>query len=154
MANELNTLGVTLQYAVEATAGQRPSTGFTTIAGVKSIPDIDPQPTALDCTPLDETEWKRYVPGLKDVGGSLGFKFNNTDEFQTAWAAIVTAYAGLTGGKKMWFAVVIPGLTKAFYFSGAPDDLGLSAIEVDNVLEVNGYITPNIIVGWDAKPTA
>ena len=56
-------------------------------------------------------------------------------------------------GKAMWFAVVIPGLTKSFYFAGTPSPLGLSAIEVDSVLEISGYITPSKIVGWETKPT-
>lgn len=153
MANELNTLGVTLNYCVEATAGTMPKTGYTNLAGVKSIPDLDPQPTALDATPLDETEWKRYVPGLKDVGGALAFKFNNSDGFQTAWNAMKDAEEALTGGKKMWFSINIPGLAKSFYFAGKPDDLGLSAMEVDSVLEINGYITPSLIAGWDTKAT-
>ena len=49
---------------------------------------------------------------------------------------------------------MIPGLTKAFYFAGNPSPLGLSAIEVDAVLEIEPYITPSEIKGWSAKPTA
>ena len=58
------------------------------------------------------------------------------------------------GGKAVWFAVVIPGLTKSFYFAGEPADLGLSAIEVDSVLEISPYIMPSKIAGWATKPTS
>lgn len=155
MAIDLSTAGVSIQYAVEATAGTRPTTGYTAIKGMKSIPDLNPEPSSLETTTLDATEWKTYIPGLKDPGGALQFTANNTEEFHTNWEALMSAYAtAKESGKATWFAVVIPGLTKAFYMSGEPSALGLSGVEVDSVLEIQPYITPNAIHGWDAKPTA
>lgn len=154
-AIDLSTAGVSIQYAAEATAGTRPTSGYTPIPGIKSIPDMNPEPSSLETTTLDATEWKSYIPGLKDPGGALGLTANNTEMFHTAWAALVEAAAtAKEAGKGIWFAVVIPGLTKSFYFTGDPSDLGLSAIEVDSVLEISPYITPNKIAGWAAKPTA
>lgn len=157
MANriDLSTAGVTIGYAVEATAGTMPTTGYTNIPGIKSIPDLNPEPGSLETTTLDETEYRTYIPGLKDPGGALALTANNTEVFQTAWDALVTAAtAGAADGKATWFVVVIPGLTKAFYFAGTPSELGLSAIEVDSVLEIEPYITPNKIAGWETAPTA
>ena len=95
------------------------------------------------------------MAGLKDPGGALSLTANNTEAFHTAWAALREAYeTAKEAGKGIWFAVVIPGLTKSFYFAGEPADLGLSAIEVDSVLEISPYITPSQIAGWAAKPTA
>lgn len=154
MAIDLSTAGVSVNYAVEATAGTKPTTGFTKLPGIKAIPDINPEPSSLDSTTLDATEWKTYIPGLKDPGGALAFTANNTEEFQTAWAALVeAAQTAVESGKATWFAVIIPGLTNAFMFSGDPSPLGLSAVEVDSVLEVDAYITPTAISGWGAKPT-
>ena len=151
---DLSTAGVSLNYAVEATAGTKPSTGFTKITGIKAIPDINPEPSSLETTTLDAIEWKTYIPGLKDPGGALAFTANNTETFQTEWAALVEAAStGAESGKATWFAVIIPGLTKAFLFSGDPSPLGLSAIEVDAVLEVDAYITPTAITGWGTAPT-
>lgn len=151
---DLSTAGVQLKYCVETTAGTRPTAGYTALTGVKSIPDINPEPNSLETTTLDETEWKTYIPGLKDPGGALSFGANNTEQFQTDWAALVSAYTtAKADGKSTWFAVVIPGLTNAFYFAGAPVPLGLSGIETDSVLEISGYISPTKIVGWDTKPT-
>lgn len=155
MAIDLSTAGVTLQYAVETTSGTRPTTDYTAFTGIKSIPDLNPEPTSLDTTTLDATEWKTYIPGLKDPGGALSFTANNTEEFQTEWEALIeAAQTGKESGYAVWFAIVIPGLTKAFYFTGDPSPLGLSAIEVDAVLEISPYITPTQIHGWDTKPTA
>jgi hypothetical protein len=154
MAIDLSTAGVTVQYAAETTAGTKPTTGYTKIPGIKAIPDLNPEPSGLDTTTLEAEEWKTYIQGLKDPGGAIQFTANNTEEFQTAWTTLVEAYnTAIAADKEVWFAVVIPGLTKSFYFSGKPSDLGLSAIEVDAVLEIQPYITPHKIGGWDTKPT-
>ena len=154
MAIDLSTAGVSLNYAVEASAGTKPTSGFTKIPSIKSIPDINPEPSGLDATTFDDLEWKRYIPGLKDPGASLSFGANNNEAFQTAWAALVeAAETGAQAGKATWFAVIVPGLTKAFMFSGDPAPLGLSAMDVDAVVEVDAYITPTEITGWGTAPT-
>lgn len=151
---DLSTAGVTVQYAVETVAGTMPTTGYTALTGIKSIPDLNPEPSSLETTTLDELEWRTYIPGLKDPGGALAFGANNTESFQTEWAAFVTAAeTAADTGLATWISIVIPGLTKAFYFAGKPSPLGLSAIEVDSVLEIEGYISPSKIEGWLTKPT-
>ena len=150
---DLSSAGVSLQHAVEETAGVRPTSGYTKLTGIKSIPDLNPEPSNLETTTLDEREYRTYIPGLKDTGGALGFAANNTESFQTEWAALVEeAETAAEDGKAMWFAVVIPGLTKAFYFAGKPSPLGLGAIDVDSVLEIEGYISPSKVDGWQTKP--
>ena len=152
MANELSTAGVSVKYCVETTAGTKPTSGFTAIPNIKAIPDLNPEPSSLEVTDLSDTEWKRYIPGLKDPGGALAFSANNTDAFQTAWATLVSAAdAGRLASKATWFEIVVPGLTKSFQFAGIPSELGLSGIDVDSVLEVDAYIAPNQIDGWDTK---
>lgn len=151
---DLSSAGVTFQYCVETTAGTRPTTGYTVLTGITSIPDLNPEPSNLETTTLDELEYRTYIPGLKDVGGAIAIGANNTQAFQTEWSALVeAAETGKTTGLSTWFAVVIPGLTNSFYFAGTPSPLGLSAIEVDSVLSIEAYITPSSIAGWQAKPT-
>lgn len=154
MAIELSSAGVTLQWAAETTAGQMPTTGYKKISGIKSTPDLNPETDSLEVTDLSDTEWKRYIGGLKDVGGDMAFGANNTEQFQTDWAELCDTYAAnAENGLGMWFAIVIPGLTKAFYVSVVPQPLGLSAIEVSSVLEIDAYASPKLIAGWKAKPT-
>lgn len=154
MALEMSSAGVRVKYAVESTAGTRPTTGYTAISNIKAVPDLNPQPSQLDCTDLSDTQFKRYIPGLQDTSGSIAFTANNTNTFQTEWAGIVEAYAtAFAANKSMWFEVAIPGMTNSFFFSGEPTPLGLGAISVDSVLEIDAYITPNTIVGWAAKST-
>lgn len=152
--NELSTAGALVKYAVEQTAGTRPTTGYTAIPNIKSIPDLNPEPSSLEVTDLSDTEYKRYIPGLKDPGGALSFGANNTDKFQTDWDALVTAAeTAKASDKATWFEIWIPGLAKSFFFAGVPSPLGLAAMDVDAVLEINAYVAPNKIAGWAVKST-
>lgn len=152
MAIDLTTAGVHMYYAAEATANTRPTTGYVDIPGVKSTPSLNPAPEALDATTLNEEEYIIYVQGLKDLGGSLEFTFNLTQELLTVWETLMTAAAtAKAANKSLWFQIVVPGLTNAVYFRGDPADTGLPAMEVNSVLETSMYITPTGEPVWAAK---
>lgn len=154
MAINLSTAGVKLMYAVEETAGTRPTSGYTRIYGVKSTPSLNAAPDTLETTTLDETEYKTYIDGLKDLGGALEFTFNLTEELIGTWDELMTAYeAGKVAGKATWFTIVIPGLSESFYFTGNPSAMGLPETSVNAVLEVTNYITPTNAPEKFAKPT-
>ena len=151
---DLSTIGVQLHYCVETTSGERPTTGYTRIYGVKSTPSLNPSPDALETTTLDELEYKTYVDGLKDLGGALEFTFNLTEDLVTKWEALMTAYtAGKADNKRTWFCILVPGLTNAFYFPGNPSAMGLPETAVNSVLEITNYITPVGAPVKAAKPT-
>lgn len=153
-AINLSTAGIKLGYAVEQTAGERPTTGFTRIYGVKSTPSLNPSPDTLETTTLDELEYKTYIDGLKDLGGALEFTFNLTEELITTWDELMSAYeTAKTAGKATWFVIVIPGLTEAFYFTGNPSNMGLPETTVNSVLEITNYITPTNAPEKYEKPT-
>ena len=142
-AINLSTLGIKLGYAVEATAGTRPTSGYTQLVGVKSTPSLNPSPDTLETTTLEETEFKTYVDGLKDLGGALEFTFNLTEDLISQWDALMTAYTTAKAtSKNTWFVIVIPGLTNAYYFPGNPSSMGLPETSVNAVLETTNYITP------------
>lgn len=151
--NEFSTAGVTFKYAVEATAGTRPTTGYTIIPNVKSTPDFNPEPSTLDVTDLSDKVWKRSIEGLKDIGGSLTFGANLTPELKTAWETCVADYAtAKVDGKAVWFEVAIPNFD-SFYFAGKPAELGLKAMEVDAVAEIDLFVTPNEVLGFATAST-
>lgn len=115
---------------------------------------MNPEPDNLETTTLEETEWKTYVPGLKDIGGALSFTANLTEASMTEWEGVVDAYdTAAAENKATWFCIVIPGLTKALYFTGQPSPMGMPAMEVSAVLETTLYITPTGAPQWAAKPT-
>ena len=154
MAINLSTAGIQLAYCVESTAGTRPTAGYTRIYGVKSTPSFNPSPETLETTTLDETEYKTYIDGLRDLGGALEFTFNMTQELVTAWDALMTAYTnGKSASKATWFVIIIPGITNALFFKGNPSKMGLPETSVNSVLEVTNYITPTNAPEFLAKPT-
>ena len=151
---DLSTIGVQLHYAVESTAGTRPTSGYTRLYGVKSTPSLNPAPDTLETTTLDELEYKTYIDGLKDLGGALEFTFNLTESLITAWDNLMSAYnTAKAAGKKTWFVIVVPGLTNAFYFPGNPSPMGLPETSVNAVLEITNYITPVGAPVKAAKPS-
>lgn len=153
-AINLSTAGVYLAYAVETNAGTRPTAGYTRLTGAKSTPSLNPSPETLETTTLDETEYKTYIDGLKDLGGALEFTFNLTEELVTQWSTLMTAYeTAKAAGKATWFTIVIPGLTNSFYFTGNPSAMGLPETSVSSVLEITNYITPTNAPASYAKPT-
>ena len=153
MALELSTAGVLLKYACETSAGTRPTTGYTQIPNIKSIPDFNPEPESLEVTDLSDTEWRRYIPGLKDPGGALAFTANLTTGFKTAWSTMMNAVAtAASSNKATWFEIMVPNFG-SFYFAGIPSNLGMTAMDVNSVLEIEAYITPNKIHGWDTSST-
>jgi hypothetical protein len=114
---------------------------------------MNPAPDTLEATTLDETEYKTYVKGLKDLGGALPFGFNLTEELMDKWEDLMDTYeAGKLANKETWFAIVIPGLTKAFFFTGEPSEMGLPETGVNQVLEITNYITPTNAPAKFEKP--
>lgn len=155
MANELSTAGVTVGFAFESEAGTRPESGYQRIPGVKSTPDLNPEPSTLEVTELSDTEWKRYIQGLKDPGGALALTCNNTNEFQSAWYTLCElAEDALDDGLGTWFVITIPNLAKAFYVQTIPSKLGVIGMDTDAVAEVQAYISPNGVDGWQTSPTS
>lgn len=157
MAINLSTAGIHLYYAVEETAGTRPTvkTAYKDLAGVKSIPSLNPSPETLETTTLNETEWKTYIDGLKDLGGALEFTFNLTQDLVTMWDTLMEAYESAKAtNKATWFLIDIPGLTKGLYFPGSPSSMGIPEAAVSSVLEITNYITPTGAPEMAEKPTA
>ena len=144
MANAVSTAGMLVKYAVEATAGTRPTSGYTTIPGVKAIPEMFNDPNMLQSTPLSATKNHTYIEGLGDTGGAIALTVNDYTEFRTAWETCVSAADGLTGGKQMWFEIAYQDGSNldSFYFPGKPLPLGFGGAEVDSVLENNANIAP------------
>lgn len=157
MAINLSTAGIHLYYAVEETAGTRPTakSAYKDLEGVKSIPSLNPAPETLETTTLNETEYKTYVDGLKDLGGALEFTFNLTQALVTMWEELMEAYeAAKEAGKATWFFIDIPGLTEGLYFTGNPSSMGIPEASVSSVLEITNYITPTGAPEKATKPTA
>lgn len=154
MAIALSTAGILVKYCTETTAGTRPTTGYTTIPDVKSIPEFGSDVNALQSTPLSATANHTYIEGLKDSGGSIGLTVNLSDDFMTAWNNLISAYTTANSSSKAtWFEYAIPGMAKSFYFPGKPIDLGFGGADVDEVLEDTANILPVGDFTWATAST-
>lgn len=150
MALEFNSIGVKVKYAVETSAGSRPTSGYVNIPDIKSIPDIAMTPNQLEVTNLVD-QYKRYIPGVKDVGNDIALTANLTASLKTIWASLVAqAETAWNSGKATWFEVAIPNFD-SFYMAGLPTEMGVSGIGVDAVVEAQLHIIPNQIGGWASK---
>lgn len=150
MAIELSTAGMKVKWAIEVTANTRPTTGYAQIRGCKSISGYNPEPSQLETTDLSQTEWKTYIPGLKDPGGVQSITVNDYADFRDDWSAMLTAYkTGSANGLAVWVEYSIPN-HDSFYYRAVPSDLGFNGAEVDSILENVAYFTPNSAPVWAA----
>lgn len=158
---DLSTAGVALAYAFEATKGERPTDEYTHIVGVSAIPEMNESPEIIDSTTLDELTERVGVAGLKGLPSATGFTANYTEQLQNQWEDIMSKYNTAKGeGKRMWVAVVIPNMTKAFYYTVEPSPLGQPGIDVGAVISIQLYLTktgeiqletaPTSVVAWEA----
>ena len=158
MAIPITSIGVKVSYAFESTAGTRPTTGYNLIPGVKSIPEMNPQPDTLETTSFDNLEFKTYTDGLKDLGGVLDFDTNLTQELYDLWMTASTGVIALwdaakAAGKAMYLCIDIPGLDKSCFISVIPSKIGLPGVGVNEVFPYTLHFTPVGEPLWDADPT-
>lgn len=153
MGLAFNTAGVKVKYCTESSVGTRPTTGYTVLPDLKTTPDLNAEPSTLDTTTFDSLEWKTAIPGLKDVGGAVAFTGNLTASLKTAWTSCVSAAkTARAAGKATWFEVAIPNFD-SFFFAGVPVDMGLKGMGVDEVAEIDLYVTPEKFEGWASAST-
>ena len=154
MGIALSTIGIKVSYAVEATAGTRPTTGYKHIPDLKSIPSINPAPNTADATTFDNLEYTSYVQLLKDIGGALEISANFTQELFEVWDAMVTQYeAGIKDGKETWFCFDIPGFEKSAFITVQPARMGIPEASANALLETTVFITPTGEPVFEADPT-
>ena len=147
MANELSTAGVLVKVYRRGISRTAPNNRVYNYTQHQIHPDLNPEPSGLEVTDLSDTDWKRYIKGLKDPGSALAFGAHNTSAFQTAWDTLVgAAETAAADSKATWFEIYVPGTCPdSFFFTGTPSALGLSAMEVDAAAEIDAYVTPNSI---------
>lgn len=113
------------------------------IPDVTSIPALGGEPNMLDATVLSETVQKRYIPGLKDPGGSLGYAVLMTPAMLSSTNNAVNAYAtgaALNSPTYTAFAVQFPApLNKYYWYVGQPVAVTPGETEVDGVLSSTFY---------------
>jgi hypothetical protein len=145
------TAGIKLKYAVETTAGTKPTSGLVAIPGISEIPEIGSSPETYETTTLDNLEFKTYIDGLKDTGGALGFTANDTPEFRTAVSTLISAQeTALAGGKNVWFFIEVPDpIGETLSFTGKASPLGFGGASINGVLTTTLYVTATGEPTWN-----
>lgn len=142
----IGTMGMTVKYAPEATAGTRPTTGYTELPGVKALPALGDDVNTLQTTPLSATKNHTYIPGLADSGGALQLTVNDAPAFRDAYDTMYTAYTtAVAAGNGFWLEYVYPSEASmdSFYIPVQLAPLGFGGAEVDSVLENMVNIIPS-----------
>ena len=157
MAIAITSIGAKVSYAFEDTKGTRPTTGYKKLPEVKEIPEMNPTPETIETTSFDNKEYKTYVDGLKDLGGSLTFTANFTQDLYDLYngedGIMKTWAAAKAEGRAMYLCVDIEGLEESCYLSVVPSKLGMPAASVNSVMEVSLYFTPAGEPTWAEDPT-
>ena len=146
----ISTLGVEFGYGVETTAGTKPSS-FTKLTRINDIGEITVDPEEIDASALEDYE-THYVPGRASVSESVAITVNKTDATITEWETLITAYQALTGGKKMWFVVKTPGITKDEFFVAAPPRILPMGAKSQNSLDT--FVVNLTMEDWKGLDTA
>ena len=153
MALEITTVGASVVYAWESTAGTRPTTGYVTLPDVNEAPEFNLSIETIDASNITDYI-TRYALGRQDPGGDASFTLNHTDAVITAWANLVTTAAtNYPLGKRLWFAYVFPDSNKAYFFAGRPTTLGNGGISQNILSTIPAHVVVNELHGWDTKPT-
>lgn len=163
MAGEISSAGIKILYAPESTLDTCPSTGFKEKAasGTLNIADYVTGISGLgadfdmyDVTPLSETFRHRFVKGLQNNDGSISFNANINPTSRADWGLIVSEFAALTGGKSLWWEVILPGDTDGFFFRGEPLPMRFPDVEAASAVQGAVQIVENKCTGFATKITS
>ena len=146
----ISTLGITFGYGSEATAGTKP-TSFKQLTRINAIGGINIEPEQIDASALEDFI-TRYVKGRADTGGSFPVTVNFTSDTVKEWKDLITAYKALSGGKRMWFETIIPGITNSFFVvAQPPEEIPQPEIGQNELLTVEMNLTIEEYKGLDTS---
>ena len=146
----ISTLGITFGYGTETTAGTKP-TSFKQLTRINALGGINIEPEQIDASALED-EITRYVKGRADTGGSFAVTVNFTSDTVKEWQDLITAYKALSGGKRMWFETIIPGIAKSFFVvAQPPEEIPQPEIGQNELLTVEMNLTIEEYKGLDTS---
>lgn len=148
----LSTLGITFGYGTEAVghAGEKPST-FTQLTRINQIGAITLENQQIDASALEDFITKN-IAGRADTPGNVGVTINMTDATKAEWETLISTYKNLGTGLQMWFEVIIPGLTEAYFFiAQPPQEMPLSEIGQNGLLTAEMSLTIVDVKAFDTK---
>lgn len=150
---EITSLGATVRYAFETTAGTRPTSGYSVLPDVNQAPEQDLSIATIDVSNIRDNV-TRYAPGRQDPGGDQAFTLNHTDAVISEWDTLVaTAEAKRAENKRLWFEYKFPGATYSYYWAGTPQQLGTSGISQNELDTIPAHVVLTDWAGWQPAST-
>lgn len=142
----LSTLGVKFGYAVETSAGTKPS-AFTWLERCNNINGLNLSTEIIDASALEDYI-ARKIAGRQDPGDDWTVTFNYTAEVAQQLKDMIAEYnTGKQSDLRTWFEVWIPNATNAFYVVAQPPQIlsmpefgQNSLLTIDLTLAVQEYI--------------
>lgn len=150
----ISTLGVTLSYGVESTAGTKPAT-FSLLTRINAIGGITQDTEQIDASALEDTSSK-YIAGRADTGGTVSVTVNLTQDTIDEWNDLIDAYnTAHASNKQVWFQVYSSGLgSDAFFFiAEPPQDIPMPESNQNELWTVEIPLAIVDYVGLDTKVT-
>ncbi len=142
----ISTVGVKVGYAVETTAGTKP-TKFKQLHRINATDDIGIDTETIDASALED-EVDKEIAGRGSTGGTFNVTVNLTNETVKEWETLISEYkAGKAAGKAVWYEEYYPALDKAYFTKIEPptqipkpglDQNGLATVEM--TLTINEYV--------------
>lgn len=147
----LSTLGITFGYALETTAGTKP-TKFTQLTRINEIGEVTVEPESIDASALEDKQ-TRNIAGRDTVSDTMTVTVNKTNDTIEEWNAVIDAYNNRSNTDlRMWFETITPGFDEAeFVVAQPPSILPISAKSQNELqtMEINLIIEE--MKGMDAK---
>lgn len=131
-----------VKWAVETTAGTRPTSGYTVLNGVKSIAAYNEAPNTAQVTELKDFPDHVYIRALNSGNGIHTLTVNDYKKFRDSWTALYSAWeTAAAAGKALWIEYAYPpdSSMDSYFFPAEPSPLGFGGAEVDSPLENSAY---------------
>ena len=147
----LSTLGITFGYGVESTASQKPA-AFSQLTRINSIGGISITPETIDASALEDSV-EKSVAGRASTGATWEVVINYTPDTADEWDDLITAYnTAHASQKQMWFEVIVPGMTDAFFvIAEPPQEIPMPELSQNSLLTVTMSLTIVEYKGTDTK---
>ena len=143
----LSTLGITFGYGV---GSSKPAT-FTQLDRIASIGELAVTPETIDISCLEDLT-SVFTRGRGTISDNIPIVVNWEDETMAQWDDVLDDFNNRSSGESMWFEIIVPGMTKAAFFTADPP----TALPIPSI-EQNGAFTNTInlvakeLKGWDTK---
>lgn len=143
-----STLGALFGYAVETTAGTKP-TAFTQLTRINQIGGINIETETIDASALEDLI-EKTVSGRGSTGGTFSVTVNATEDTIKEWEDLISAYqTAKPSGKSVWFNTYFPGLNKSWFVVAEPPNIipqpdveQNSLLTIEMTLTINDYKGP------------